>query len=153
LVGVSLSNKLQDVEKMPSRRQEKVARIVREVVSRAISTQLSDPRIVGIVSVTRVEMAPDLRAADVYLSIFESSESQEQKVEAHRKKTLSAINHARSFIQSLLADRLESKFCPVLHFHSDEKYRKTMEVIKLIDQVSSEFDDSSEQDRSEESED
>jgi ribosome-binding factor A len=138
---------------MPSRRQEKVARIVREVVSSAIITQLSDPRIVGFVSVTRVEMAPDLRAADVYLSIFENSDSQVQKVEADRNKTFSAINHARSFIQSLLADRLESKFCPVLHFHSDENYRKTMEVIKLIDQVSSEFDDSCEQEQSEEPED
>jgi ribosome-binding factor A len=138
---------------MPSRRQEKVARIVREVVSSAISTRLSDPRIVGIVSVTRVEMAPDLRAAEVYLSIFESSESQDQKIEADRNKTFSAINHARSFIQSLLADRLESKFCPVLHFHMDENYRKTMEVINLIDQVSSEFNESSEQDSPEESED
>ncbi len=138
---------------MPSRRQEKVARIVREVVSNAISTQLSDPRIVGIVSVTRVEMAPDLRAAEVYLSIFESTESQDQKIEADRNKTFSAINHARSFIQSLLADRLESKFCPVLHFHSDENYRKTMEVINLIDQVSSEFDKSSEQEPSEDAED
>jgi ribosome-binding factor A len=138
---------------MPSRRQEKVARIVREVVSSAISTRLSDPRIVGIVSVTRVEMAPDLRAAEVYLSIFESSESQDQKIEADRNKTFSAINHARSFIQSLLADRLESKFCPVLHFHMDENYRKTMEVINLIDQVSSEFNESSEQESPEESED
>jgi ribosome-binding factor A len=138
---------------MPSRRQEKVARIVREVVSSAISTRLSDPRIVGIVSVTRVEMAPDLRAAEVYLSIFESSESQDQKIEADRNKTFSAINHARSFIQSLLADRLESKFCPVLHFHIDENYRKTMEVINLIDQVSSEFNESSEQESPEESED
>lgn len=138
---------------MPSRRQEKVARIVREVVSNAISTQLSDPRIVGIVSVTRVEMAPDLRAADVYLSIFENSETQEQKIEADRNKTFSAIKHARSHIQSLLADRLQSKFCPVLRFHGDEKYRKTMEMMKLIDQVSSEFDESSEQERSEEPED
>jgi ribosome-binding factor A len=138
---------------MPSRRQEKVARIVREVVSNAISTQLSDPRIVGIVSVTRVEMAPDLRAADVYLSIFENSETQEQKIEADRNKTFSAIKRARSHIQSLLADRLQSKFCPVLRFHGDEKYRKTMEMMKLIDQVSSEFDESSEQERSEEPED
>ena len=138
---------------MPSRRQEKVARIVREVVSNAIITQLSDPRSVGFVSVTRVEMAPDLRAADVYLSIFENSDSQEQKVEADRNKTFSAINHARSFIQSLLADRLESKFCPVLRFHSDEKYRKTMEVMKLIEQVASEFHESSEQEHPEDPDD
>ena len=55
---------------MATRRQEKVARVVKEAVSDAVSHHLSDPRIEGFVSVTRVEMAADLRNADVYVSIF-----------------------------------------------------------------------------------
>ena len=55
---------------MPTRRQEKVARVVKETVSDAIANHLNDPRIEGFVSVTRVEMAADLRNADVFLSIF-----------------------------------------------------------------------------------
>ena len=111
---------------MPSRRQEKVARIVKEVVSGAIANQLSDPRIVSFVTVTRVEMAPDLRAADVYLSIFEETESKGSKAQADRNKTFNAINHAKSRIQSLVADRIESKFCPVLRFHTDFGSKKTL---------------------------
>ena len=57
---------------MPTRRQEKVARVIREVVSDAIANHLSDPRITGFVSVTRVEVMADMRSADVYLSIFAS---------------------------------------------------------------------------------
>jgi len=116
---------------MPTRRQEKVARVIREVVSDAIANHLSDPRITGFVSVTRVEMMADVRSADVYLSIFTSDESA-------KNRTFTAITHARTRIQSFLAEALESKFCPVLRFHEDEQFRKTLEVMKLIDQVASE---------------
>jgi ribosome-binding factor A len=116
---------------MPTRRQEKVARVIREVVSDAIAHHLSDPRITGFVSVTRVELTPDLRNADVYLSIFAADEGA-------RNKTFAAITHARSRIQSFLADALESKFCPVLHFRVDEQFRKTLDVMRLIDEVAGE---------------
>ncbi len=113
---------------MATRRQEKVARIVRESVSDAISNHLSDPRIEGLVSVTRVDMAADLRSADVYISIF-------GKDEAAQNKTFAAIEHAKSRIQSLLASRVQSKFCPVLRFHKDDKFKKTLETMKLIDEA------------------
>ena len=116
---------------MPTRRQEKVARVIREVVSDAIANHLNDPRITGFVSVTRVEVLADLRSADVYLSVFAADDSA-------RDRTFEAITHARARIQSFLADALESKFCPVLRFHQDEQFRKTLEVMRLIDQVASE---------------
>jgi len=117
---------------MATRRQEKVARAVKEVVSDAIAHHLNDPRIEGFVSVTRVEMAADLRSADVYVSIF-------GKDEAGQNKTFSAITHAKSRIQSLLAGNLQSKFCPVLRFYKDEKFKQTLETMKLIDQAVSEL--------------
>jgi ribosome-binding factor A len=117
---------------MPTRRQEKVARVVKEAVCDAVANHLNDPRIEGLVSVTEVDMAPDLRSADVYLSIFGSDE-------ATQNKTFIAITHARSRIQSLLADRLRCKFCPVLRFHRDEKLKKTLETMKLIDQAAGEL--------------
>jgi len=117
---------------MSTRRQAKVSRVVKEAVSEAILSHLSDPRIEGIVSVTGVEMSPDLRRADVYLSIM-------GKDEVSSKKTYIAINHARSKIQQLLGERIQSKFCPVLHFHKDEKLKKTLETMRLIEQVTNEL--------------
>jgi ribosome-binding factor A len=113
---------------MATRRQEKVARVVKEAVSDAIAHHLNDPRISGFVSVTRVDMTADLRNADVYISVFGSDEAGQNKVFA-------AIIHARSRIQSLLAGRVRSKFCPVLHFYKDEKFKKTLETLNLIDQA------------------
>ena len=117
---------------MTTRRQEKVARIVKEAVSDAIVNHLSDPRIEGLVSVTRVEMAPNLRNADVYISVF-------GKDKAVHNKTFAAIKHARSRIQSLLAGKIQSRFCPVLRFHKDDKLKKTLATMKLIDQAVSEL--------------
>ena len=118
---------------MATRRQEKVARVVKEAVSDAITHHLSDPRIEGFVSITRVDVAPDMRNADVFLSIF-------GKNEATQNKTFAAIEHARSRIQSLLASEVRSKFCPVLHFYRDEKLKKTLETMKLIDEAAKEFE-------------
>ncbi|MHC4322733.1 MAG: 30S ribosome-binding factor RbfA [Planctomycetota bacterium] len=119
---------------MATRRQEKVARIVKEAVSDAIAHHLNDPRISGFVSVTRVDMGADLRNADVYISVFGSDE-------AGQNKAFMAITHAKSRIQSLLADKVQSKFCPVLHFYKDEKFKKTLETLNLIDQAVKEFTD------------
>jgi ribosome-binding factor A len=117
---------------MATRRQERAARVIKEAVSDAITNHLSDPRIEGLVSVTRVEVAADLRNANVYLSIF-------GKDEAAQNKTFLAITHAKSRIQSFLAGEVQSRFCPVLSFHIDDKFKKTLEVMKLIDQAASEF--------------
>ena len=117
---------------MATRRQEKVARVVKEAVSDAIMHHLSDPRIEGFVSVTRVEVATDLRNADVFISVF-------GKNPASQNKTFAAINHAKSRIQSLLAGRMQSKFCPVLHFYTDEKFKKTLETMELIDKAAKEL--------------
>jgi ribosome-binding factor A len=118
---------------MATRRQEKVARVVKETVSDVVSHHLSDPRIEGFVSITRVEMAADLRNADVYFSIF-------GRDQAGQKKTFDAITHAKSKIQAMLAEEMDSKFCPVLHFYMDDKFKKTLETLKLIDQASGEME-------------
>ena len=119
---------------MPTRRQEKVARVVKEVVSEAVANHLSDPRITGFVTVTKVEMSPNLRSAEVYLSLF-------AETDGAKNKTFAAITHAGKRIQSLLGAALESKFCPVLHFHRDEHFQKTLETMRLIDEVAQEFQD------------
>jgi ribosome-binding factor A len=118
---------------MTTRRQEKLARAVRASVSETISNHLSDPRIVGLTSVTRVEISGDLRNADVYLSIFGTDE-------AGQNKTYQAIEHARAKVQMLLGQDIKVRFCPVIRFHKDDKFKKTIETMNIIDQAMKEID-------------
>lgn len=113
---------------MPTRRQEKVAQLVKEVVSEAIQRHLSDPRIQGLISVTEVDVSPNMRVADVYLSILSDKQ-------ADVNKTFEAIKAAHGKIKTLLAHSLSSKFCPNLEFHIDEKFKKTMDTIRVIEEI------------------
>ena len=119
---------------MPTRRQEKIARVVKEAVSDAIANHLSDPRIEAFVSVTKVEVSADMRIANVYLSMFGGTETAQNK-------TFAAVLHARSRIQGILAEQSQSRFCPVINLHRDENFKKTLETMKLIDNLADEFKD------------
>jgi ribosome-binding factor A len=115
---------------MPSRRQEKVSRIVRDSVSDSIANHLSDPRIEeAFVSVTRVEVSADLRIANVYLSFFGGTEKSQ-------KNAFDAIMHAKKRIQMLLAERIQSRFTPVLNLHKDEQFKKALETMKILEELS-----------------
>jgi len=119
---------------MPTRRQEKIARQIKEIVSDAITNHLNDPRVEGFISVTRIEMPSKLRIADVYLTIFNVSEK-------GASKTLNAIKSARGRLQAMLAERLASRYCPHLNFHLDEGFKKTLDTMNIIDDISKELEE------------
>ena len=117
---------------MTSRRQHKIARAIRESVSHTIQYRLSDPRITGLVSVTEVDVAPDMKSAKVYLSILTPNDKQSQQ-------TFEGICHAIGPIQHQLGHDLTGKYCPHLHFEMDTKMKKTLQTLKLIERVESEY--------------
>lgn len=118
---------------MATRRVEKVARMIRTAVSEVIQNRLSDPRIQGLVTVTRVEPAPDLRTARVYLSVLGVSEQQQEL-------SLRGIRHAHGYVQSYLASQMATKNCPTLRFYLDDSLKKGLAVAQLIEQVKAEYD-------------
>ena len=118
--------------KPPSRRQEKIKRIIKEAVSDIIQNRLNDPRIEGFVTVTEIEVSSDIRNADISISILAVDE-------ATAKKTFIAIKHASTHIQSMLAERMTTRFTPILRFIKDEKMKKTLETLRIIEEAASEF--------------
>lgn len=118
----------------PSRRQQKIARVIRESVSRTIQTRLSDPRITGLISVTEVDISPDSKNATVYLSILAPGD------ENAPAKAFKAINHAAGHIQAELGHDLTGRTCPHLRFVLDEKVKKTLETLRLIEQAQHEYE-------------
>ncbi|HAL45887.1 MAG: ribosome-binding factor A [Planctomycetes bacterium GWF2_42_9] len=130
---------------MPNRRQERMARVIKEAVSDIINNHLQDPRIEGFISVTEVKTEPDLKSAEVYISIMAENDIKQ-------RLSYTAIQHAVGRIQALLGDYIESRYCPHLYLHLDERMKKTMETMRLIDEVSKEFKKESDTDSETESE-
>lgn len=112
-----------------SYRPERVANLVRDVVSDAIAGRLSDPRIQRFTSVTRVEMSGDLRYANVYVSVMGTD------VEA--RTTMMGLDSARGMIQGMLAKRLDMRTCPALRFHLDRGLKIAIDTIRRIDEAMS----------------
>jgi len=117
-----------------SRRTEKVASVIRQVLSQGIATKLSDPRISPFASITRVEVSGDLMHASVYVSVLGN--------EADERKALAGLDHARGFLQSMLARKLTTRHCPQLRFVVDKGLKKQLETLELIDQISAELRES-----------
>jgi ribosome-binding factor A len=109
-----------------------MSRVVKEAVSDIINNHLQDPRIDGFISITEVKIEPDLKKAEVFLSIMGQSA-------ARQKAAFTAIQHAAGHIQTLMGNYVKSRFCPHLSFHIDDRLKKTMETLRIIEEVSKEF--------------
>ncbi len=128
-----------------SRRIEKITRTVRDVISDLIQNHLSDPRVKGLVSVTRVEVAPDLSIAKIYLSVTGVEQPQE-------KLTFDAIQNATGFMRSHLAKILTTRTCPALKFYQDDSLKKGFEVCQILDRLADERNNLEQSDQAEEHE-
>jgi ribosome-binding factor A len=109
-----------------SRRLLKAAEAVREVVSMAILTQVRDPR-VRDVTVTRVEMAPDMRSAVVHVSVMGN--------DAKQQLALRGLASSAGFLQSQIAERIETRYTPRLTFKLDGGIKRSLEIARVLDDV------------------
>ena len=111
---------------MGSRRTAKVAEAVREQVSTSILFGLKDPR-VKYVTVTRVEISADLRSAKVYVSVMGDEKTQ--------RLTMHGLESARGFLQAKIAERVQTRYTPILHFHLDQGVKRSIEASRLLREV------------------
>lgn len=109
-----------------SHRIGRVAHIIRDVVSDAVSNKLSDPRISRFTSITRVELSPDLRIANIYFSVMGD--------ESVGRTTMKGLESARGMLQTRVAKQLDIRQCPVLRLHLDLSLKKASQVIALIEE-------------------
>ncbi|MBN2511834.1 MAG: 30S ribosome-binding factor RbfA [Sedimentisphaerales bacterium] len=117
---------------MANRRSQKVARVIRDSVSETIQQHLSDPRLTGFISITGVDVAPDMKTALVSLSILASDDEA-------RQASFQAVQHAAGVIQRHLGQALTSRHCPHLRFELDSTMQKTLRTLELIEQASREY--------------
>ncbi|MEN9673196.1 MAG: ribosome-binding factor RbfA [Planctomycetota bacterium] len=111
---------------MKTHRVARIAEVIREVASETILFKMSDPRI-SMVTVLRAEVSGDLQHGKIYVSVMGDEE--------HQKETLYALNGAAGFVQSQLADRMKTRFLPVLTFVLDQGIKKSLEISKLIQEA------------------
>lgn len=109
---------------MPSKiRLQRIADRFREDLSEMLIQVIADPRLSGI-TITDVKVDRELTFADIYVSALEGK--------ARETEIMEALQHAKGFLRSALADRIELRVHPQLRFHWDMTPERADKIDRLI---------------------
>lgn len=111
-----------------ARRIDRVNELLRQEISQLLAREIKDPRLNGIISITGVSAAGDLRSARVYISVM----GQEQA----KREALDGIRSAAAFLRRELRDRITLRHTPHLTFHLDDSIEEGDRVLRLMDRLS-----------------
>ncbi len=128
---------------MSSRRQQQVSEFLREEISEIIRRELNDPRL-GLLSLTRVEVSPDLRQARVFVSVLGSEEE--------FRAAVTALNGASGFIRHVLKPRMHIRHIPELSFRADHSMEYAEKMTRTLRELHSSHGEPDEVDASEDGE-
>ncbi|MEO1615894.1 MAG: 30S ribosome-binding factor RbfA [Planctomycetota bacterium] len=117
---------------MTSRRLLKAAEAIREVVASAIVTEVRDPRVKDV-TVIGVEVTPDMREATVSVSIMGD--------EKQKSLTMKGLENSAGFLQSKIANRIDTRYTPKLRFELNRGLENAMVVGELLNKIRSEKDE------------
>ena len=112
-----------------SHRVERVAEQIREEASQILATELADPGI-GLVTVTRVKVTPDLSLARIYWTIMGDL--------AQRKLTTKALTRAAAYVRHLLSTRMTLRRSPEVVFIFDQSVAAQDRVEQILQELKQE---------------
>lgn len=111
---------------MTSRRLQKAAEAFRAVVSMAILTEVRDPRVRNV-TVTGVEVAPDMRSAKIHVSVMGD--------ETKQRLALRGLQNSAGFLQAKINERIETRYTPRLTFHLDQGVKNSANIARILKEV------------------
>jgi ribosome-binding factor A len=109
-----------------SRRTDRISDLMRAELSELLLRSVKDPRI-KLVSLTGIEVSPDLRRAVVKVSAL----GEEQQ----RQEAIEALRHARGFLRTELAHRLRTRVTPELVFELDRGAEHSRNITDLLESL------------------
>jgi ribosome-binding factor A len=106
--------------------RERLGEALREEIETMVEGELADPRI-GLVNVSKVELAEDGRSARVYVEV--------EGDDAEADRNLEGLAGAVGFIRHELAERLHLRRAPELHFHLDRSQKYEARINELLNRA------------------
>lgn len=109
------------------RRADRVAEAIREDVATFLNEGAKDPRLVGMVTVTAVDVPRDMRQAKIFVSILGT--------DSERAATLQALESMKGHLRTRIAKSLRLRVAPELAFRLDESVARAARIESLLAQV------------------
>lgn len=117
---------------MTTHRANRVAEEIKKETIQIIREELKDPRI-GFVTVTSVEVTPDIRYAKIFVSVYGNEEE--------KKATLEALHKSQGYIRSELGKRMRLRYTPEVSFKFDSSIEHGARILELLHEVKGEEKD------------
>ncbi|HVN35562.1 MAG TPA: 30S ribosome-binding factor RbfA [Casimicrobiaceae bacterium] len=112
--------------KRHSQRAQRVGEQIQRELAQMLRDEVKDPR-VGRITITAVEVSPDLSHAKVFVTDLAGSE--------HAGEAVRALARTAGFLRSELAHRMRLYSVPQLHFAYDDSIESGIRLSKLIDEA------------------
>src|ERR671920_1285190 len=100
---------------------------MREEIATFLANDVKDPRIMGLVTVTAVEITRDLRHAKVFVSVFGS--------ESQRSATFEGLENVATHLRGRVGRALRLRVAPEIKFRNDESVAHAAHIEQLLAQV------------------
>ncbi|HET7313631.1 30S ribosome-binding factor RbfA [Salinisphaera sp.] len=107
-------------------RRERIGEELKRELGILVTTQVKDPR-VSLVTITDVDVSPDLKHAKVYVGNFDVTAPAEKSAEA-----VAGLRAARGFLKKQLGKRLRLRVMPDLRFIEDATEREAQRLDQII---------------------
>lgn len=99
----------------------------KRALSEIIRSDMKDPRISEMASVTRVEISKDLRYAKAYISVFDADKK--------KASTIETLTHAEHFIKNEIGARINIRRLPEITFILDDSMEYSSKITELLKRV------------------
>ena len=110
-----------------SRRTDRINEQLREEISSLLTRSIKDPRLNGVISITRVVSSSDLRSAKAYISVMGNQQTKEE--------ALAGLRSAASFLRRELRNRINMRHTPFLTYELDASMEEADQLNRLLDQI------------------
>ena len=109
-----------------SQRVQRVAEEIKQEIGKIIHDELKDPRI-GFVTITKVDLSPDLRYASVYFSVLGTKKE--------LRDTQVGLARSAGFIRKLLGRRMKLRYTPQITFRLDESAEYSIRISEVLEKI------------------
>ena len=117
-----------------TRRTERVGEEIRDVLARLLREDVTDPRI-GLVTITRVDVAPDFSNARIHWSALRARPQSPDEGTEPDAETAAGLDSAAGFLRRRLARELSLRRTPELHFVHDPSLAEGAHTLALLQEL------------------
>lgn len=122
-------------------RTDRVEEEIKKVVSKLIDNGIKDPRVNGLISVTKVDVSKDMKYCKIYVSMLGTKDT---------KEAMAGLDSAKGIVRKEIGDKIRTFNTPEVKFVYDDSMEYGQHIDKIISSLNISHDDEIEEESNEE---